>query len=113
MELKRKDFTKIVGLLPVQRGNVAIENYTFMCAILYMVEQGCKWRALPERFGKWNSVYKRARRWAERGVLERVFEDLHAIGVISFKITSLKLDSKSIKVHPDAHGAQKKEESSL
>jgi hypothetical protein len=56
---------------------------------------------------------QRARRWAENGVLQRVFEDLHAIGVIPFEITSLKFDSKSIKVHPDAHGAQKKEENSL
>ena len=92
----------------MQRGNVEIENYRFMCAVLYMVEQGCKWRALPERFGKWNSVYKRARRWAESGVLRRVFEELQAIGVVTFEIRSLKFDSTSVKVHPDAQGAQKK-----
>ena len=110
MELKKEAYEKLKPLLPVQRGNVEIDNYTFINAVIYMAEQGCKWRALPERFGKWNSVYKRANRWAETGVLQKIFIELNKTGVVRFDIKSLKLDSQCIKAHPDAHGAQKKEE---
>ncbi|WP_373636501.1 transposase [Komagataeibacter oboediens] len=33
--------------------------------------RGCPWRDMHERYGKWNSVYIRFRRWAEQGCLER------------------------------------------
>ena len=63
MELTREQFAKIEKYFPVQRGNVKIDNYEFMRAILYVAENGCKWRALPGKFGKWNSVYQRFKRW--------------------------------------------------
>ena len=50
------------GCLPKQRGNVKIENLQVLNAILYVAEQGCKWRGLPDRFGKWHSVYTRMHR---------------------------------------------------
>lgn len=33
-----------------------------------MLTIGCPWRDMHERYGKWNSVYVRFRRWAEQGV---------------------------------------------
>ena len=46
-----KQYAKICPFLPVQRGHVRISNITFTNAALYVLENGCKWRALPERFG--------------------------------------------------------------
>ena len=63
-------------LLPVQHGNVRIPNIVFINAVLYVMENGCKWRALPERFGKWYTLYARFRRWYQSGVLERLFAAL-------------------------------------
>ena len=40
------------------------------------MKNGCKWRALPERFGNWSAVYDRFRRWSRSGVLERLFAAL-------------------------------------
>ncbi|MBQ2175118.1 MAG: transposase, partial [Alphaproteobacteria bacterium] len=34
-----------------------ISNYQFLCALLYMIENGCKWRALPKKYGKWHTIY--------------------------------------------------------
>lgn len=39
-------------------------------AILYVAEQGCKWRGLPKRFGQWHTIYMRMNRWAKNGVLD-------------------------------------------
>lgn len=52
--------------LPVQRGNVSISNLTLINAVLYVAENGCKWRALPKEFGNWNTVYVRIHRWATK-----------------------------------------------
>ncbi|MDR0416783.1 MAG: transposase [Propionibacteriaceae bacterium] len=59
-------------LLPVQRGNVKINNYTFVNAVLWIVRAGCPWRGLPKEFGRWHSVCRRFSRWAYAGVVERL-----------------------------------------
>ncbi len=78
-----------------------------MNAILFIAEQGCKWRGLPERFGKWHSVYMRLNRWSKNGVLERVFQKLQQEQIVRIKIEAFSLDSTSVKVHPDGTGALK------
>jgi transposase len=108
MSLNQEQFGQIKDLLPVQRGNVEIENHTFLRAVLYIVQNGCKWRALPAEYGKWNSVYQRAQRWAKNGVFQRLFTAMQEKRMMSVDIRILCLDSTSFKVHPDAHGALKK-----
>ena len=90
-----------------------ISNYTFINAILYIAENGCKWRALPEKYGKWNSVYQRFKRWCENGVIQRIFNALQQEKIIAIKVEVLALDSTSCKLHPDAHGALKNMDSNL
>ena len=106
--LSQEQFEKIQNLLPVQRGNVAISNLQLLNAVLYVVENGCKWRGLPPSFGKWHTVYTRLRRWQRNGVLERVFEALQEQQLLAVRLEVLGLDSTSVKVHPDGTGALKK-----
>jgi len=94
--------------LPVQRGNVRISNLNVINAILFVAENGCKWRALPPRFGKWHTVYTRMRRWADAGVLDRLLDALQKHHIIRVSVDCLDLDSTSVKVHPDGTGAPKK-----
>ena len=108
MKITPEEFKKIESLLPVQRGNVKHDNLKFLNAVLYVAENGCKWRGLPKEYGNWNSIYKKANRWSKQGVLERVFIALQKEQIITIKIEHLSLDSTSIKLHPDAHGALKK-----
>jgi len=92
----------------VQRGNVNLSNLQVLNAVLYVAEQGCKWRGLPKRFGRWHTIYTRMNRWSKNGVLDRVFEKLQTEQIVRIKIEALALDSTSIKVHPDGTGALKK-----
>ena len=51
MDWTQEQYDRIAHLLPKQRGNVEVENITFLRALQYIAENGCKWRALPEHFG--------------------------------------------------------------
>lgn len=108
MEISAAQFSRIEPFLPVQRGNVSLSNLQVVNAILYIAENGCKWRALPKRFGNWHTIYTRMNRWAKAGVLDRLFEELQHQQLIRVKIEAVSLDSTIVKVHPDGTGALKK-----
>lgn len=106
--ITREQFARIEQWFPRQRGNVKLDNYRFINAVLYVAENGCKWRALPCEYGKWFTVYQRFNRWVSNGVMGRIFSALQQEQIIQVKVEVLALDSTSVKVHPDAHGALKK-----
>jgi transposase len=108
MEISAEQFERMQDSLPVQRGNVSLTNLQILNAILYVAEQGCKWRGLPARFGNWHTIYTRMNRWSKNGVLDRVFEKLQQEQILRIRIEAFSLDSTSVKVHPDGTGALKK-----
>jgi transposase len=108
MKITKIQLKRIADCLPTQRGNVKIDNLRFLNAILYVAENGCKWRELPKHFGNWNTIYCRMSYWAKTGVLTRVFERLQQEQLLPVNIKAVSLDSTSIKVHPDGTGALKK-----
>ena len=108
MEISAEQFRRIEPFLPVQRGNVSLSNLQVVNAILYVAENGCKWRSLPRRFGNWHTIYTRMNRWAKAGVLDRLFEELQHQQLVRIKIEAVSLDSTIVKVHPDGTGALKK-----
>jgi transposase len=73
-----------------------------------MAENGCKWRALPEKYGNWHTIYYRVKRWARQGVLDKAFAKLQEKQIIRIKIDFICMDITSVKIHPDASGALKK-----
>lgn len=90
-------WSRIKDLLPGKQGDpgrTAADNRLFVDAILFVARTGIPWRDLPERFGNWNSVWRRFDRWCERGVWQRLVEHLDEPD-----LTELQLDSTSIKVH--------------
>ena len=108
MQITQSQFDQIAHCLPVQRGNVRLNNLTVLNAILYVAEHGCKWRGLPQRFGNWHTLYTRMNRWSKSGVLDRVFEQLQRSQLVRIRIEAVSLDSTIVKVHPDGTGALKK-----
>ncbi len=66
MKITKKQFEKIEHLMPEQRKKSTISNYDFVYAMLYIIENGCKWRALPKEFGDWHTIYVRFNRWSKK-----------------------------------------------
>ena len=108
MGISEEQYRRIEDCLPRQRGNVRVSNLEVLNAILYVAEQGCKWRGLPARLGNWHTIYTRMNRWSKAGVLDRVFARLQQEQIIRIKLEAVSLDSTIVKVHPDGTGALKK-----
>ena len=96
---------RIKDFLPGQEGDPGVtaeNNRLFVDGVLWIAKTGAQWRDLPERFGKWNSVWKRFDRWARKGIWHRVFRELQ-----DPDLEWLILDSSVIRAHQHAAGAKK------
>ena len=105
-EITDEHWERIKDFLPGQKGHPGVtakDNRLFINAILWIARTGAQWRDLPERFGHWNSVWKRFDRWAKKGVWQRVFQELQ-----DADLEWLILDSTVIRAHQHAAGAVKK-----
>jgi transposase len=101
-EIKVDDWDRIKDLLPGQPrdpGVTAKDNRLFINAVLGIAQTGAPWRDLPERFGHWNSVWRRFDRWAGKGVWQRVFETLQ-----DPDLEWLLIDSTVVRAHQHAAG---------
>jgi transposase len=104
-EISDADWDRIKDLLPGQpgqHGGIAEDNRRFLNAVLYVARTGIPWRDLPERYGTWNSQWRRFDRWAKAGR----FAALAAV-IRDPDLDVLILDSTVIRVHPCAAGAKK------
>jgi transposase len=96
---------KVVPHLPGKAtdcGVTAADNRLFLEAILWRVRTGSPWRDLPKAFGEWNSVFQRFRRWAKKGVFERLFERLSEEPDFEYAL----IDGTIVSVHQKASGAR-------
>jgi transposase len=108
MQLSQEHYDRIADCFPTQRGNVTQPNLHVLNAILFVLENGSKWRLLPKEYGNWHSIYTRMNRWSKNGVLSRVFERLQRENMLHVRLDAMALDSTRVRVHPDGTGALKK-----
>ena len=93
--LTDEQWNRIEGLLPGKpgdRGRAGADNRLFVDAVLHVAKAGHPWRDLPERFGKWNSVWRRFDRWCAKGVWKLLAKELGELD-----LEELQLDSNAIK----------------
>ena len=72
-------------------------NRRFVDALIWMARSGGRWRDLPERYGRPNTVWKRFDRWCAAGVWEQLAK---ALG--DPELEEVQLDSTTVKAHPVA-----------
>lgn len=74
-DLTRKQFKRLEALLPVPKAGGrprTIDLYEVMCAIFYVLKNGCAWRDLPHDFPAWQTVYGYFQRFQQDGTWEAV-----------------------------------------
>lgn len=106
-DLTDDEWALVEGLLPAERGRwsrPALDNRRFLNGMLYVLRVGCPWRDMHERYGKWNSVYVRFRRWAEQGIWDALLETLVELGLTDD--WQHMIDSTTVRGHSQAAGAK-------
>jgi transposase len=70
-------------------------------AVLYVLHEGCRWRALPHDFPNWNTVYWYFARWTDEGTLVQINDVLrrHVRDVAGRdpEPSAVIIDSQSVK----------------
>ena len=78
-EISDENWQRIKDLLPGKEGDpgrTAEDNRRFINAVLWIARTGAPWPDLPERFGKYDSVFQRFNRWSKNGTWQHIFEHL-------------------------------------
>ena len=77
-----------------------------MCAMLYIIDNGCKWRVLPKEYGKCRTVYMKFNRWFKNDIIFRILAAMRKQKLLNKGNYVLFTDSKSIKVSPNTNRSQ-------
>ncbi len=104
-ELTPEQWERVKDLLPQPhkgKGRPAKDNRIMLNGMMWIARSGAQWRELPEKYGPWQTVYSKYRKWVDEGVLENVFKALSK----DADMENLSIDSTSVRVHQSANGGK-------
>jgi transposase len=111
-ELSDEQWEHVQPLLPPQKahtGRPGNDHRMMLNGMIWIAKTGAPWRDLPERYGKWPSVYSRFQRWRKAGIWDRIWSDLQreedAAGKVDWEIHFV--DGTVVRAHQHAAGAKK------
>jgi transposase len=109
-DLSEGEWRLLKSLLPVEReagkrgrGRPPEDNRNIINGILWRLRCGTPWRDVPEKYGNWNSIYRRFRRWSECGVWESVAV---ALAETMAESGHYNIDSTAVRAHVSAAGGK-------
>lgn len=106
-EITDEEWKKISKYFPERiattMGHPCNDTRTTINGIVWIGRSGAPWRDFPERYGDWNTVYKRFAKWQEEKLFEKIFNDLG----VDADLQDLSIDSTSCKAHQHSAGAKK------
>src|SRR3984957_9827055 len=94
----------VFGACLPRRGRKAEDDRRFLEALHFFTVENVRWRALPERFGPWNSVWRRFDRLSKGGVFEAFFDALASMSSTAHLLQMF--DSTVVRAHVSAAGAK-------
>lgn len=86
-----------------RRGRKGADDRRFLEALHFFAVENVRWRALPERYGHWNSVWKRFERLSKAGVFEAFFDALASLSPTAHLVQMF--DSTIVRAYVSAAGA--------
>jgi transposase len=84
-------------------GRPRVDDRRVLNGIVWKVRSGAPWRDVPPRYGSWQSVYTRFRRWALDGTFTRMLAGIQtrqdAAGDVDWLVS---VDSTIVRAHQHA-----------
>jgi len=80
-------------------GKPRVDDRRIISGILHVLKIGCRWRDVPSAYGPPTTIYNRYHRWSQRGIWQRIFEKMAAVGPVP---DELSIDSSHVKAHRSA-----------
>lgn len=106
-ELTDRQWALLESLLPScegKRGRRFRDHRQVLEGIVFRYRTGCSWRDVPDRYGPWQTLWKRHARFSRDGtwdaMLSRLLAEADAAGRLDWAVSA---DSTSARVHQ--HGA--------
>ena len=106
--LTDEEWALIGPLLPAEHGRgcrPAQDNRRYFEGMMWLARTGAQWRHLPDDYGKWNSVFRRYRRWLEVGVFDAMLESLAEM--VERDPSADMIDSTIVRAHHCAVGIKR------
>lgn len=66
----------LVEVTPKPVGRPPKDRRTILNGIFWILRTGAAWRDLPDRFGKWQTVYDHFNRWSQDGTFDAILRRL-------------------------------------
>lgn len=106
-ELTDNEWNRIADLLPAEtpgkQGRPRKDNRMILNGIIWIARSGAPWWDLPERYGPWETVYSRFRKWIDDGILDNIFRVLK----LETELEELSIDVSIVQAHQHSAGAKK------
>jgi transposase len=87
----------------VHTGPERKDDRRVLSGIVHRLREGCRWRALPDEYGPYTTVFNRYNRWSKRGLWQKIFAALAGSGDPPALVM---IDSSAVKAHRSAAGAK-------
>src|SRR5262245_20488989 len=110
-ELTDEEWALIAPVMPPpSAGRAWADHRTVISGVVFWASTGIQWRDLPERFGPWQTVYERFRRWQQEGrwlaILRALQGRADRDGILDWSLFGA--DSTNVRASRSAAGALKK-----
>jgi transposase len=109
-ELTDQEWKLLAPLIPrAATGRPRVEDRQVINGMVYKIRTGISWRDLPKRYGPWQTVYTRFRRYALDGVFTRALRQIQASADAAGDIDWLvQIDSTIVRAHQHAAATGRK-----
>ncbi|MFJ1874302.1 IS5 family transposase [Streptomyces chartreusis] len=109
-ELTDQEWELLAPLIPrAATGRPRVSDRQVINGMVYKIRTGISWRDLPERYGPWQTVYTRFRRYALDGVFTHALQQIQASADAAGDIDWLvQIDSTIVRAHQHAAATGRK-----